>query len=101
MAETTTWSFSHKEVVEALIKRQGLHKGIWGLMLKFGVQGANMSFGPSNLVPAAIVPVVEIGLQKFDEVNSLSVDAAVVNPAPEEEEGEEKDGAFEQGEYFR
>jgi len=97
MAETSQVIFSHKEVVEALIKQQGIHEGIWGLWLKFGIQGANIGLGSSGLVPAAIVPVLEIGIQKFDEVNNLSVDAAEVNPAPKEGE----DRIFEQGEYFR
>jgi hypothetical protein len=97
MAETSQIIFSHKEVVEALIKQEGIHEGIWGLWIKFGIQGANVGAGPTNLVPAAIVPVLEIGLQKFEEVTNLSVDAAEVNPAPKEG----KAGTFEQGEYFR
>jgi len=38
--------------------------------------------GPSEaaLMPAAIIPVLEIGLQKFEKVTNLSVDAAQVNP---------------------
>jgi hypothetical protein len=30
-------------------------------------------------VPAAIIPVLEIGLQKFEKENNLSIDAASVN----------------------
>ena len=93
MAQTGLISFSYKEVVEALIKKHGIHEGIWGMFLRFGIQGANLNTelqglsageGSRNLLPAAIIPVLEIGLQKFDEVNSLSVDAAQVNPAPAE-----------------
>lgn len=80
MAEATQLVFSHKEVVTALLKAQGLHEGIWGLYMKFGIAGANVGPTPTELHPAAIVPVIEIGLQKFDEVNNLSVDAAKVNP---------------------
>lgn len=88
MAQAAQIVFSHKEVVEALIKQQGIHEGIWGLWIKFGIQGANVGMGSTNLVPAAIVPVLEIGLQKFDGVSSLSVDAAEVNPAPTQWESE-------------
>src|SRR5262252_9446056 len=97
MAETSQVIFSHKEVVEALIRQQGIHEGIWGLWIKFGIQGANIGLGSPGLVPAAIVPVLEIGLQKFDEVNNLSVDAAEVNPTPARSEG----GEFDQGKFFR
>jgi hypothetical protein len=97
MAKTSQIIFSHKEVVEALIKQHGIHEGIWGLWVKFGIQGANVGVGSTNLVPAAIVPVLEIGLQRFGEVNNLSLDAAEVNPAPEQGEGEEAG----QGEFFR
>src|SRR5262249_39834596 len=97
MAETSQIMFSHKEVVEALIKQHGIHEGVWSLLVQFGVQGANIALGSPNLVPAAIVPIVGIGLQKTDQITGLSVDAAEINPAPEEREG----GSFEQGEYFR
>lgn len=33
------------------------------------------------MVPAAILGVNKIGIQRFKEINSLSVDAAEVNPA--------------------
>ncbi|MBS1786102.1 MAG: hypothetical protein JST85_00165 [Acidobacteria bacterium] len=80
MAEASQIVFNHKEVVEALIKKEGIHEGIWGLYIRFAIQAANVAFGSADLLPAAIVPVVEIGLQKFEEVNNLSVDAAKVNP---------------------
>ena len=84
MAEAALVTFSYKEVVEALIKKHGVHEGIWGLYLKFGIQATNVAFGSPDLLPAAIVPVLEIGLQKFEELNNLSVDASVVNPSPKQ-----------------
>lgn len=80
MAEATQLVFSNKEVATALVKAHGLHEGIWGLYLKFGISGTNIATGPDQIFPAAIVPVIEIGLQKFDEENSISVNAAEVNP---------------------
>ena len=87
MAEPKNYIFEFKEVAEALVKQQGLHEGIWGLYLEFGLQGANINLPPAgqdteNIIPAAIVPVMKIGLQRFDKLNQLSVDAAKVNPAP-------------------
>lgn len=76
------YKFSHLEVVEALIKKQGLHEGIWMLSLQFGIGGINVT-NPENhedLTPAAVVPVVSIGLRKKDALNPLALDASVVNP---------------------
>lgn len=81
MAEATQIVFTHREVVEALLKKQGIHEGIWGIYIKFGIKGANVGLADADLMPAAIVPVLEIGLQKFDKENNLALDAAQVNPA--------------------
>jgi hypothetical protein len=32
------------------------------------------------MMPAAVVPVLEIGLQKFEAESNIAVDAAKVNP---------------------
>lgn len=83
MAEATQIIFSHKEVVTALIKQQKIHNGIWMLAINFGFGASNVGQTPdgTDLNPAAIVPVIGIGLQKAAELNNMSVDAAVVNPA--------------------
>ena len=82
MPEPTQISFSHKEVVAALIKEQNIRDGIWGLWIKFGIRGMNVGAGDDDLQPSAIVPVLAIGLQRFDKLTNLSVDAASVNPLP-------------------
>jgi len=82
MPESTTIMFTHKEVAEALVKVQGIHEGIWGVAIQFGL-GATVA-GPTQeeVLPSAIVPVMSIGIRKFDKENNLTVDAAVVNPKP-------------------
>jgi hypothetical protein len=80
MAESTQIVFKHTEVVEALIKTQKIHEGIWGLFIKFGLQAANVGVSPNELQPAAIIAILEIGLQKFDAESNLALDAAKVNP---------------------
>lgn len=80
MAEPTQIVFSYKEVVEALLRKHGIHDGIWGIYIKFGIQAANLGSSVGDLQPTAIVPVLQIGLQKFDAENNISVDAARVNP---------------------
>jgi hypothetical protein len=86
MAEVKTYAFDYKEVAEALIKKQGIHEGLWGVYMEFGIGAANIPSDPSQqtLLPAAIVPVVKIGIQRFDRPTSLTVDAAEVNPPPPE-----------------
>ena len=80
MAEIQMIALSHKEVVEALIKYQDIHEGIWQLVVEFGIAAANMATGPDEALPTAIVPIKKLGLKKVDKMTSLSVDASVVNP---------------------
>jgi hypothetical protein len=84
MAEVQTYLFAYKEVTEALIKKQDIHEGLWGIYIEFGMSGGNIPSGPSTdtLVPAAIVAIVKIGIQRADKPNPLTVDAAEVNPLP-------------------
>ncbi len=68
-------TFTHKEIAEALVKYAGLKEGRWGIYIEFGITGANIGT-KEDLTPAAIVPVVKIGLQRFPNENNLTVDAA-------------------------
>jgi hypothetical protein len=80
MPESNQIVFKHKELATILIKNQNIHEGLWGIFVKFGIGAANIGESPENLLPAAIVPILEIGLQKFDKETNLSVNAAEVNP---------------------
>ena len=82
MAEATQITFTHQEVVEALLKKQGVHEGLWAIYIKFGIRAANVGGSDASLMPSAIVPVLEIGIQKSDSESNLSVDAAKSNPRP-------------------
>ena len=83
MPEATQIAFKHKELAEILVKSQGIHSGIWGLLFRFGIGGSNVGPSEAELQPAAIVPILEVGLQKFDKETNISVDAAKVNPEKE------------------
>ena len=87
MPEARQIVFTYKEIAEALVKQQGIHEGLWGIYIEFGTAGANVNTAPgADLVPAAIVTLAKMGLQRFDEeAPGLTVDAAVVNPAPSAE----------------
>lgn len=81
MAEASVYTFSFRELAELLVKKQGIHEGHWGIRVKFGINAANMGgLGDTPLLPTALVPVIEIGIQKFDRPNDLAVDASQVNP---------------------
>ncbi len=82
MAEANQIIFDHKEIAEALIRKHGLHEGLWGVYIEFGLGATNLNEAEiKQLTPAAIVAVRRIGLQRFPEENNLTVDASKVNPA--------------------
>lgn len=82
MAEVDRLTFSYPELTEILIKNSDVHEGLWYVYLEFGLAGANVGTSPEkgDLLPAAIVPVVKIGIQRTTEISSLTVDASKVNP---------------------
>jgi hypothetical protein len=89
MPETKNIVFSHKEVVEALIRYNNIHEGLWGLYIEFGLAGANVGPTPGgDLNPAAVIPVLKIGLQRSETPSNLTADAAVVNPPTKTESKE-------------
>lgn len=83
MPETKNYLFSYTELAEVLIKKLDLHEGHWGVYFEFALQGANVPTSPDakTLLPAAIVVMQRVGIQRFDTPNNLTVDAATVNPA--------------------
>lgn len=82
MGEPTQISFKHTEIVEMLIKKQGIHEGVWGLFVRFGFNATNVGPTEGDLMPAAILGVIEIGLQKFEKESNISLDAGKINPVP-------------------
>lgn len=81
MPETSTYTFNHQEVAEALIKFNNLHEGHWMITVEFGISAANIQTGENQFSPAAIVPVLKIGLAKVGQEMPLSVNASIVNPS--------------------
>jgi hypothetical protein len=76
MAEAKLLSYDLKQIAEILVKERGITEGNWGVYVKFGLQAGNVGPSPTELYPAAIVPLMELGIQRFDVPNSLTVDAA-------------------------
>ena len=73
--------FSFQELAELMVKERGVHDGLWGIYVKFAIGAANAADATGTFYPTALVPVQELGLQKFAVANNLTVDAAIVNPA--------------------
>lgn len=84
MPETRELMFSYQELASLLVKAANIHEGLWGVVVRFGFGATNLnSPGPSGeemLTPTAVIPVQQIGIQRFDAPNNLTVDAAKVNP---------------------
>ncbi len=80
MPENKQIGYSFKELAALMVKDREIHEGFWGIFVRFGISAANAGPSDTDLKPTALVPIVELGLQKFDELNNLSVDAAEVNP---------------------
>src|SRR5215831_1613614 len=90
MPEASQYVFTHKELVEMMVKRADLHEGKWMMMVTFGFSVANGGPSPDQMIPIAVAGVQSIAIQKAtaDAPPSLVVDAAEVNPA----EGKSNEG---------
>jgi hypothetical protein len=82
MPETKNYVFSYTELAEMMIRKLELREGLWGLYFEFSLGAANVPTSPDakTIAPAAITFIKNIGLQRFDAPNNLTVDAAIVNP---------------------
>lgn len=82
MAEAQNYIFTFKEIAEALVKRQDIHEGLWAIYFEFGIGAGHIPTGPNTqeIVPAAVVPIVKMGIQRAEQPTPLTVDAAEVNP---------------------
>jgi hypothetical protein len=78
MAEAKVFTFTYQELAEMMVRKLGLSEGLWGIYVRFGLQATNVGPGPEDLRPAAILPVLEVGVQRVDEPSSLAVDAAAL-----------------------
>jgi hypothetical protein len=85
MAETDAVTFEFKEIVESLVKKQGIHEGLWGIYFEFGLNAGNGGPNATELRPITILSIQKIGIQRVPEPTNLSVDAAIVNPVQETE----------------
>lgn len=95
MEKNDLLTFTHKDLVTALIKDQGIHEGIWMLYLEFGLGAVNAPIQDTatakeltpeeqldHILPAALLPIKKVGIQRSAQLSNISVDASIVNPKP-------------------
>lgn len=84
MPEANVYSFATKEVLELLIKSAGVHEGRWVFGTNFNLSPGN--FGPSNdqMSPGVVIAIAQVVIQRAEPQTpvEMTLDAAVVNPAP-------------------
>jgi len=83
MPEVKTYTLTLTEIAELIIKKLDIHEGLWGAYLEFGIGATNVPTSqepPTQIFPAIVGVVNKFGIQRFDSPNSLTVDAAKVNP---------------------
>lgn len=68
--------FDFQELAEILARKAGVKKGHWGIYVRFGLAASNIGPDAKDMKPAAIVPVVEIGIQEFETPSNLTIDAS-------------------------
>ncbi|MGB7815847.1 MAG: hypothetical protein WBL28_05810 [Methylotenera sp.] len=91
MADVTQLSFTHKEVIEALLLKQKINEGCWSLSINFGF-GA-ITGGPSaeEAHPAAVVAVTGIGITKVEPgTPGIYIDASTLTPKPTKPRSDKK-----------
>ncbi len=83
MPEVKNYTLTHVELAEILIKTLGIHEGLWGIVFEFSLMGSNVPVPPDgkSIMPASISFINRLGIQRFEQPNNLTVDAAKVNPA--------------------
>jgi hypothetical protein len=79
---TSEHKFSIDELIQALLRAQGIHEGHWALNVEFLATGtsANSPADPARTLPALLVSVASATLVRTQSSVRGAVDAAVVNP---------------------
>jgi len=86
MPEIGTYTFSHRELLELMIRHAGIHEGEWVLQANFVFTAGNFGPDENDVFPGGLVIVQKLGITRAttDSPKSLVVDAARINPPPGE-----------------
>lgn len=87
MSDQDRHVLTHAELVTAILRQKNVHDGLWMLLAEFGIAGMNIGPSKSELSPAAVVPILKIGIVRVDDKHDLVgsnivVDAAAAHPTP-------------------
>lgn len=77
---------SFKELAALIVRDRGIREGNWGVWVKFGIGATNIGEDVNTLLPAAIVPILELGIQEFDSESGLTVNASELWAEPAEKD---------------
>jgi hypothetical protein len=66
MADVRQYNFTHKEIIEALIVKQGITEGCWALAVNFGLGATTAGPTPEESHPTAFVSVTGLGLLQVE-----------------------------------
>jgi hypothetical protein len=78
VATPAKYVYDFKEVTEALLRQEGISDGLWNVYIEFGIAAANMGPTPQDIRPAAIVPIMKIGIVQTNDRSNLTVDASTL-----------------------
>jgi len=80
MAQIDSISYKNPDLLALLLKDQGIHEGLWMLMINFGMGAGNVGTDENSVFPTAMVQVAGVGLMRAPVPGPAVVDASVVNP---------------------
>lgn len=83
MPDPTRFEYDNNELLELMLKDQGIHEGNWILSVKFQHTAANMGLldDGTDASPTSLSMVKYVGIVNITEPLPFSVDASKVNPA--------------------
>lgn len=87
---TVVTTFNHKEIVEALIKHQGITGGIWMLHVEFVMAAGSIPGPEGKILPSALIGITKIGIAEKSTMNDLSVDASTLLGAKDQKRSKGK-----------
>lgn len=75
MADAASFKFKHLELIEMMVRHQGLRDGLWTLEISFGLGAGNVGTD-ADIKPTAFVAVANIGILRVDAPGPLVIDAS-------------------------
>lgn len=87
MSNDTFREYFYKDIVQALLMRDGIHEGLWQLQVNIGFGAINAksrddksSASSEEIRPAAVITINHLALTRVEKKSSLTFDAADLNP---------------------